>query len=165
MDRELIDQRMADYLGGEMTAEEQEAFLATLEEHPDLAQDLKELEHTLIKLKTLKVPSSSGSHIRSLPREEPGIVKPSKPFPFLRFAAALVAAFIAGYLFHGGLIGKTAQEMKTNEHQQTAVMMEDPDALPDSGWQVTFAQAYMDERSDSRLARSWVALSRALKER
>jgi hypothetical protein len=82
----------------------------------------------------------------------------------VRFAAALVAAFIAGYLFHARSIESDAGKV-TDLNAKPAVTAEDSLTEPDPDWQIALAQAYLDEQSESRLARSWLALSKTLKDR
>lgn len=85
----MHDEQLADYLAGEMTADERAAFEQQMRRDPALARQVQELRQTLgLVEQTWRVTS-------------PATTTPAAHRfwrPLLRYAAAIAVAFTAGYL-------------------------------------------------------------------
>ena len=146
MDREKLEELMADYLGGELEPAHAAQYETALAEHPDLAGEVASLQRTL-----------------SMIRKTDGKDRPDMPLPskkawsraVLPYAAALILAFTAGYFFRSIPLPFTADEHSGGlENPAVGEPLED--------WTQTFAEAYTINPGASRLARSLIAFSRAL---
>ncbi len=85
----MHDEQLADYLAGEMTADERAAFEQQMRRDPALARQVQELRQTLgLVEQTWRVtsPASATPLVRRSWR------------PLLRYAAAIALAFTAGFL-------------------------------------------------------------------
>lgn len=146
MDREELENTLADYLARELDPASMRRFEAALEEHPDLAREAAELQRTLCAL-----------HARS-PSPLPELRESStQPWRAALIAAALILVFLLGYYTRGVGMGAGPSPIAPE-------IAEHPEDLPaaDPSWQAEIVRAYNRPRSESPLARSLIAFSHAL---
>jgi hypothetical protein len=148
MDREKLQAMLSDYLAGELDHETARTFEAALADHPDLAEEAASLLKTLSLVRAFE--GIDADRARTFSK------RPGRAF-WLRFAAALVLAFAAGFLARD-FIARDEGGVKSIDVDASAP------ASPDDDWRQTFAEAYAERSEASRLARSLVALSRCFQE-
>ncbi len=151
MTRDELKAMLADYLGNELDGDRKREFEAALASDSEFAAEVRGLQETLERLRTLDAPTpmptatSKGGRSLAVPR-------------VLRYAAVLALAFVGGYLARGPAaveLSKTPSETATQEPAVTS--------FSDSSdeWRLRLAKRYVEHPSDSSLARSLVALARS----
>ena len=146
MTRDELKAMLADYLGDELDGDRNREFEAALARDPEFAAEVRGLQETLQRLRTLDVPiptptaTSKGTRSLAVPT-------------LLRYAAVLALAFVGGYLARGPT-AELPQPPLTGTSQEIvgAPSNESADA-----WRLRLAKAYAEHPSDSSLARSLVA--------
>ncbi len=146
MTRDELKAMLADYLGDELDGNRRGEFEAALGRDPEFTAEVRGLQETLERLRTLDAPtpiptaSSKGARSSAVPR-------------LLRYAAILALAFVGGYLARGPA-AELPQPPLAGTSQETvgASSNESTDA-----WRLRLAKAYAEHPSDSSLARSLVA--------
>ena len=141
MTRDELKAMLADYLGDELSAEQRLQFEVALDTDPEFAEEVDGLKQTLLTIRSLDEPVATNADQDDVARR---VVKPS----LLRYAAILVFAFIGGYLARGP---QYAQPQVVHQENLSS----------ESDWQLKFANQYVQQSSDSSLARSLVALARS----
>jgi anti-sigma factor RsiW len=161
MNREEINDLMADYLGGEMSAVQKSLFEKSLAEHPDLAGEVSALAKTLSTLRFAE-PATVSAGVDSTGKQS---ARKSRITTWCQLAAALLIAFSTGFLSHDYLTAdrpdsaiRTDNAMREDKIGPT----EDSGRTGDREWERVFARAYDDQTSGSTLAKSWIAFSRTM---
>ncbi|MFH1998486.1 MAG: hypothetical protein ABIK28_02345 [Planctomycetota bacterium] len=159
MNRDEINDLMADYLGGEMDAAEKKRYEAALAAHPDLENEVLTLTGTLSAIHF----AGSGSERSAGDSHDSKSLDKIKLKPWMRYAAAMILAFFAGFASYAFMADPSfdsdAQKEKTGKTFSSATVYE---TAPE--WESTFAGTYAKPHGRSRLARSWVALSSTLRD-
>ena len=143
MNADHLKDMLADYLGGELGPADRQRFEQYLAGDPEFAAEVASLRKTLSAMRSLEVPAGSVA----------GRAGSSRAWAALRYAAAILLAFSAGYLVHdlAGPGGRTTAP--------AVVEIEQAPRRP--GWETRFASAYAENAGKSGLARSLVALAQA----
>ncbi len=161
MNREEINDSMADYLGGEMNAVQKSLFERSLAERPDQAEEVSALAETLSALRFAE-PITVAGDMNSTEKQSPPRARITT---WCQLAAALLIAFGAGFMFHDYL---AADRPDSATPSDSAVQEEDSGPTIGSSltavteWEHVFARAYNDQTSGSTLAKSWIAFSRTM---
>lgn len=150
MTRDELKAMLADYLGDELDGDRKREFEAALARDPEFGAEVRGLQETLEKLRTLDAPApmaiatSKGGRSLAGPK-------------LLRYAAVLALAFVGGYLARGpaGELSKTLSETATREPVGTSF------SDSSSEWRLRLVKRYVEHPSDSSLARSLVAFARS----
>ena len=146
MTRDELKAMLADYLGDELDGDRQREFEGALASDPEFAAEVRGLQETLERLRTLDAPrpmptaTSKGARSLAGPR-------------LLGYAAVLALAFVGGYLARGPAAELPRPPLAgTSQETVGASSNESADA-----WRLRLAKAYAEHPSDSSLARSLVA--------
>lgn len=154
------DERIAEYLGGELTGSDLDAFEQALKTQPELRREIEELKATLHNLRSLNTEK------RTVPLGSAAVVPPRSGLRRIAlFAASLIVAFSAGFFTHKGWMQEN-QEPGSGPVEATAarVLANSDSHSVDASLQNAFAAAYAQRPAAPNLGRSWIALSRALQE-
>ncbi len=140
MTTDPLQDKLADYLGDEMTADERRDFEHELGQRPDLGQQAEELLDTVAALRQRAVGPVSGPAMArpSLPRREHGHTG------WWSYAAAALVAFVAGFIARGAWPGNPTQPV--------------PESSAPRG-QAAIVAAYRDAPAESRFGRILIALA------
>ncbi len=155
MNREEINNLMADYLGDEMSAAQKSLFEKALAEHTDLAEEVSELAKTLSTLRLAEIPAV----IETEKTTKTHGLKKERATTRFQLAAAVLIAFVAGFLFHGYLTGDRSEPTTRTVN----VMQKETNPIAYTKWERDFASAYNNQTTESKLAKSWIAFSRAMR--
>ncbi len=147
MTRDELKAMLADYLGDELDGDRKGEFEAALARDPKFGAEVRGLQETLERLRTLDAPmpmptaTSKGARSVAVPK-------------LLGYAAMLALAFVGGYLARGPAADLLPRPPLAGTSQETvgASSNESTDA-----WRLRLAKAYAEHPSDSSLARSLVA--------
>ena len=146
MTRDELKAMLADYLGDELDEDRKGEFEAALARDPKFAAEVRGLQETLERLRTLDAPmpmptaTSKGARSVAVPK-------------LLGYAAMLALAFVGGYLARGPVAERPRLPLVgTSQETVGASFNESTDA-----WRVRLAKAYVEHPSDSGLARLLVA--------
>ena len=146
MTRDELKAMLADYLGDELDGDRNREFEAAVASDPEFGAEVRGLQGTLERLRTLDAPTPMPTATSKGGRSLAGPT-------LLRYAAVLALAFVGGYLARGPAwelpqapLGGTSQGIVA------APSNESTDA-----WRLRLAKAYAEHPSDSSLARSLVA--------
>ncbi|MEE9130315.1 MAG: hypothetical protein V3T84_09870 [Phycisphaerales bacterium] len=147
MTRDELKAMLADYLGDELGGDRKVEFEAALARDPKFGAEVRGLQETLERLRTLDAPTP-------MPTATSKSARSSAVPKLLRYAAVLALAFVGGYLARGPA-AELPRPPLTGTSQETvgASSSESADA-----WRLRLAKAYAEHPSDSSLARSLVAL-------
>lgn len=156
MDREQQEQRMAEYLGGELKGAEREAFEAALQRDPDLARELESLERTVTRLRGL---TGDENPDLSRPNRIESAGRPATRQAFV-LAAAMILAFAAGLFVRMPFENSDRFE----PGQQSAVTVGVTPDSSESHWKSAVAEVCDRHPDLSDLGRSWIALARVMKD-
>lgn len=137
------DQRLAEYLAGEMSADDRARFEETLREDSALAADVAELRQTLAMMSALDAEETE--------QPEKG-VRPHFLRSAMRYAAIIAMAFVAGYAMRGG--GTTMPA--ASEPNQLALV--GASSAPRSSWEQRVARAYAHAPGGNSFGKSLIAL-------
>ena len=146
MTRDELKAMLADYLGDELDGDRNREFEAALAKDPKFAAEVRGLQETLERLRTLDAPTpmptatSKGARSSAVPR-------------LLRYAAVLALAFVGGYLARGPA-AELPQPPLTGTSQE---IVGAPSNESTDAWRLRLAKAYAEHPSDSSLARSLIA--------
>jgi predicted anti-sigma-YlaC factor YlaD len=149
---EDLNERLADYLGGELGT----AARAEVEQHlgtcAACAAEAASLRRTLDALRTL--PESTPGEREPQARSRTG-ARAARGAAMLRYAAAILIAFTLGYVVRD----RSAGESREGEGEPAIVQRGGGTAVASTSWPERAAEVYARQSTRSELARSLVALS------
>jgi len=151
MTRDELKAMLADYLGDELDGDRKREFEAALASDPEFAVEVRGLQETLQRLRTLDAPTplptgtSKGDRVLAGPR-------------LLGYAAVLALAFVGGYLARGPAAELSQPPLTGTSHEIVGA----PSNESTDAWRIRLAKTYAEHPSDSSLARSLVAFVHSL---
>ena len=146
MTRDELKAMLADYLGDELDGDRKREFEAALARDPEFAAEVRGLQETLERLRTLDAPTPMPTATSKGGRSVTGPT-------LLRYAAVLALAFVGGYLARGPAAELSQPPLTgTSQGITGGSSNESTDA-----WRLRLAKAYAEHPSDSSLARSLIA--------
>lgn len=154
MNRDEIDQLLADELGGELAPSRRQRLDELLANEPDLALELSGLRRALVAMRSLDVPGDLGPATARRSGAEPDTARRRQRLAVMRYAAVIVLSFLVGFGTRGPWPGGP-------EHDPTGggSTLADATGQPVSDWELRFADVYQDHPSRSSLARSLIAVA------
>lgn len=146
MTRDELKAMLADYLGEELDGDRKREFEAALARDPEFGAEVRGLQETLERLRTLDAPTPMPTATSKGGRSLAGPT-------LLRYAAVLALAFVGGYLARGPA-AELPRPPLTGTSQETVGAWSNESA---DAWRLRLAKVYTEHPSDSSLARSLVA--------
>ena len=139
-ERQHDDERLAAYLGGEMSEDDRRRFEAAMGENPALADEVRGLRRALEAMRSLDDRTVSEAPRPRVVVKWGGAV--------LRYAAIIGLAFAAGYFLRGGDVDSS--------QSQTAIEQASPS---EDDWFQRAAERYVTGPRGPSFARSLVAIA------
>jgi hypothetical protein len=144
-------ERLADYLGDEMTGEERRRFEATVSRGPRLEQEVASLQRTLDVLRALDMPLALPSAAPASATQRRSILRAG-----FRSAALVAIAFGAGYL------ARSAERPAAAPAEPAATVSRPPRVSPSAQ---RFAEVWSANAGESDVVRALLAAAHATRQR
>jgi anti-sigma factor RsiW len=145
MTPEELNEQLADYLGGELDAERTAEFERSLNDNPDLAEEVQSLRRARDAFNGLKAPSVAPP-ASATPRA--AHASTARTLGIMRFAAAILIAFTLGVVARDVTVTPTTSDTPTVVRRESSVQQE-------------LGMAYARQSGKSGLARSLLAVAHA----
>lgn len=160
MNRDDLQRLMADYLGDELPAQEKARIERGLEDHPDMAADVRSLRGALAAMRSLDAaPGMPETQARR--QGHRGDSAARRGGRMLRYAAMIGLAFVLGYLVRGfepqppaGIGGDGRGSVETQGAR-----------INQGDLETRYARQYLADSRRSGLGRSLIAYARTVNER
>jgi anti-sigma factor RsiW len=151
MNRQEMNDLLADYLGHELSPSDRARFERSMAADAEFAEEVAEMQRALAAMRSLEAPAELvGTEPRTALR-----FRPSQAATLLRYAAIVLFAFVAGYAARWATAGGRSSPSIAAPAPEPA-----RNGAP-GDFEQRFAEAYGRSAGRSDLARSLIALSRA----
>ncbi|MCZ6835558.1 MAG: hypothetical protein O7G85_07275 [Planctomycetota bacterium] len=159
MNRQELNDAMADYLGGELPPDQVVRFELSLKEHPDLASEVHELA------KALKAMHALEPETKATNDSKPSSLQWGKGH-FVRLAAMITLAFFIGYIVRGLDQGvnpgaNPGAPSPTERVGEETGPSDTPRIQSDESFGTRYATEFLADGRRSGLSRSLIAYARA----
>ncbi len=156
MNRDEIDQLLADELGGELDPSRRERLDGLLANDPDLALEVSGLRRALAAMRSLDAPGDLGPASGRRSGAEPDAARRRRRFAVMRYAAVIVLSFLVGFGTRGPRPGGNDADPTRGASPSSGAT---GGRRPSTDLELRFADAYQDHPSHSSLARSLIAVA------
>ena len=154
MNRDEQNELLSDALGDELESSQRERFEKLLASDRDFEKEVAGLREALAALRSLGAAGPAATPVGTIAAGR----RRWRPATVLRYAAAILLAFGAGFVVRGSLVGREGPSGRVAKPMPPPAG-DVPAPVTVGGVEIRFADAYLSHRSSSSLARSLVAIA------